>query len=65
MTCQNLRHAGGGTAWQSVFHLHLVPRFEPTDLTPPWTEVEHPVESLKGLAGGSGPGAEGERQDGL
>ncbi|MGP3916001.1 hypothetical protein [Nonomuraea sp. 10N515B] len=23
---------------------------EDTDLTPPWTEVEHPVESLAGLA---------------
>ncbi len=48
----NLWHASGETAWQSVFHfhLHVVPRFESTDLTPPWTEVEHPVESLKGLA---------------
>ncbi|MFI6928377.1 HIT family protein [Nonomuraea spiralis] len=48
----NLWHASGETAWQSVFHfhLHVVPRFEPTDLTPPWTEAEHPVESLKGLA---------------
>lgn len=48
----NLWHASGETAWQSVFHfhLHVVPRFEPTDLTPPWTEVEHPVESLAGLA---------------
>ncbi|WP_276615412.1 hypothetical protein [Nonomuraea basaltis] len=26
------------------------PRFEPTDLTPPWIEVEHPLESLRGLA---------------
>ncbi|MEV0615610.1 HIT domain-containing protein [Nonomuraea sp. NPDC050404] len=49
----NLWHASGETAWQSVFHfhLHVVPRFELTDLTPPWTEVEHPVESLTGLAG--------------
>ncbi|MFG1684536.1 HIT family protein [Nonomuraea sp. NPDC049269] len=48
----NLWHASGETAWQSVlhFHLHVLPRFEPTELTPPWTEVEHPVESLKGLA---------------
>jgi histidine triad (HIT) family protein len=28
----------------------VVPRFESTDLTPPWIEVEHPIESLKGLA---------------
>jgi histidine triad (HIT) family protein len=36
----------------SVFHFHLyvVPRFEPTDLTPLCAEVEHPVESLAGLA---------------
>jgi histidine triad (HIT) family protein len=48
----NLWHASGETAWQSVFHfrLHVVPRFEPTDLTPPWIEVEHPLESLRGLA---------------
>ncbi|MFG1947270.1 HIT family protein [Nonomuraea sp. NPDC048826] len=44
----NLWHASGETAWQSVlhFHLHVLPRFGPTDLTPPWTEIEHPVASL-------------------
>ncbi|MEV4171092.1 HIT family protein [Nonomuraea sp. NPDC049709] len=48
----NLWHASGETAWQSVFHfhVHVVPRYETTDLTPPWREVERPVESLAGLA---------------
>lgn len=48
----NLWHASGETAWQSVFHfhVHVVPRFTFTDLTPPWTEIEVPVESLAGLA---------------
>ncbi|MGN9839038.1 HIT family protein [Nonomuraea sp. H19] len=48
----NLWHASGETAWQSVFHfhIHLVPRYATTDLTPPWTETELPVESLRGLA---------------
>ncbi|MER6002103.1 HIT domain-containing protein [Nonomuraea angiospora] len=47
----NLWHASGETAWQSVFHfhIHVVPRYTDTDLTPPWTEIEHPVESLRGL----------------
>ncbi|MBF8189667.1 HIT domain-containing protein [Nonomuraea sp. K274] len=48
----NLWHASGETAWQSVFHfhIHVVPRYTLTDLTPPWTEAEVPVESLAGLA---------------
>lgn len=48
----NLWHASGETAWQSVFHfhLHVVPRYTETDLTPPWTETELPVESLAALA---------------
>ncbi|MFI7128474.1 HIT family protein [Nonomuraea sp. NPDC050153] len=47
----NLWHASGETAWQSVFHfhIHVVPRYADTDLTPPWTETEVPVESLRGL----------------
>ncbi|MGP3956102.1 HIT family protein [Nonomuraea sp. 3N208] len=48
----NLWHASGETAWQSVFHfhVHVVPRYTTTDLTPPWTEIELPVASLRGLA---------------
>ncbi|MEQ4719077.1 HIT domain-containing protein [Nonomuraea sp. B19D2] len=48
----NLWHASGETAWQSVFHfhIHVVPRYDVTDLVLPWTEVEHPVESLGSLA---------------
>ncbi|HEX2313216.1 MAG TPA: HIT family protein [Thermomonospora sp.] len=47
----NLWHASGETAWQSVFHfhVHVVPRYTPGDLTPPWTETEQPVEALRGL----------------
>ncbi|GAA2214970.1 hypothetical protein GCM10009850_104370 [Nonomuraea monospora] len=49
----NLWHASGEAAWQSVFHfhVHVVPRYDSADLTPPWAEVEQPVESLAGLAG--------------
>ncbi|GAA4532970.1 HIT family protein [Nonomuraea ferruginea] len=48
----NLWHASGETAWQSVFHfhIHVVPRYTLTDLAPPWTETESPLESLAGLA---------------
>ncbi|WP_371778526.1 HIT family protein [Streptosporangium subroseum] len=48
----NLWHASGESAWQSVFHfhIHVVPRYTGTDLIPPWTEVELPLESLRDLA---------------
>ncbi|MEV0378509.1 HIT domain-containing protein [Nonomuraea sp. NPDC050643] len=48
----NLWHASGETAWQSAFHFHfhVVPRYADGDRTPPWTEVEQPVEFLAGMA---------------
>ena len=48
----NLWHASGETAWQSVFHfhLHVVPRYTPTDLAAPWSTTELPLESLRPLA---------------
>ncbi|MER5619474.1 HIT family protein [Streptosporangium sp. NPDC002544] len=48
----NLWHASGESAWQSVFHfhIHVVPRYTVTDLTPPWTEAELPLGSLSNLA---------------
>ncbi|MFI7639626.1 HIT family protein [Nonomuraea sp. NPDC049400] len=48
----NLWHASGETAWQSVFHfhIHVLPRYDTTDLVLPWMEIEHPVESLGDLA---------------
>ncbi|REE97022.1 HIT family protein [Thermomonospora umbrina] len=47
----NLWHASGETAWQSVFHfhVHVVPRYTPTDLVPPWSGPEGSVESLRAL----------------
>ncbi|RAY10933.1 HIT family protein [Actinomadura craniellae] len=48
----NLWHATGETAWQRVFHfhVHVIPRYTVTDLSPPWVGVELPAASLRDLA---------------
>jgi histidine triad (HIT) family protein len=47
----NLLVASGVSAWQTVwhFHLHVVPRYEGDDLTPPWS-LDLPVVDRAQLA---------------
>lgn len=50
----NLVHASGATAWQHIyhFHLHLIPRRDIAELTPPWplTHRAVPREHLAATA---------------
>ena len=44
----NLVHATGAAAWQTVFHFHthVVPRYRPDELQPPWRSLRAPDADL-------------------
>lgn len=48
----NLFHATDATAWQTVFHfhMHVVPRYSPTELQLPWIPQPKPLATLRDLA---------------